>query len=439
MSNSDRSRLAGEIVRYSRQTLLKQWPYLGPLLFRLQLRSLDEVRIMGSNGEYLFYNTEDIIELYKNDPGTIPKMMLHVLGHCMLQHVERRNGREHDLYDTACDLSVFQLISRLPGGKNFAASAQERAEVNQILGEKEHASAESLYTAGMKDVELKGKFDSIKGHVHRDDHSLWGKKMDLQGNGTETGTAFSWKQAMMQAVEEYQKMVNGQGRFAGQGRGDWTELLELDREEETISYEELLKRFTAPVETMRLDMDSLDLAWYVTGLNLYGDLPIVEYNEYRDMNLVETFIIAIDTSGSCCGSTLQNFLVQTKKVVEDMELSGRKFLLRMMQCDYDIQEEVEIRTVEEFNEYIEHFRMRGGGGTNFVPVFRRVDQLAAEEEAYAKLKGFLYFSDGFGDFPNQPSVYETVFVIPEEDFQYHPVIPDWVTVACLKEESLDLI
>jgi predicted metal-dependent peptidase len=157
------------------------------------------------------------------------------------------------------------------------------------------------------------------------------------------------------------------------------------------------------------------------------------------MNLVETFIIVIDTSGSCCGSTLQNFLVQTKKVVEDMELSGRKFLLRMMQCDYDIQEEVEIRTVEEFNEYIEHFRMRGGGGTNFVPVFRRVDQLVAEEEAYAKLKGFLYFSDGFGDFPNQPSVYETVFVIPEEDFQYHPVIPDWVTVACLKEESLDLI
>jgi hypothetical protein len=68
-----------------------------------------------------------------------------------------------------------------------------------------------------------------------------------------------------------------------------------------------------------------------------------------------------------------------------------------------------------------------------------VDQLVAEEEAYAKLKGFLYFSDGFGDFPNQPSVYETVFVIPEEDFQYHPVIPDWVTVACLKEESLDLI
>ena len=117
MRNSDHGRLASEILRYSRQTLLKQWPWLGPLLFRLQLRPLEEIHIMGSNGEYLFYNPEDVIELYKEEPERIPKMMLHVLGHCMLQHVERRNGREHDLYDTACDLSVFQLISKLPGGK----------------------------------------------------------------------------------------------------------------------------------------------------------------------------------------------------------------------------------------------------------------------------------------------------------------------------------
>ncbi|MBO5667215.1 MAG: hypothetical protein J6S45_07190 [Firmicutes bacterium] len=439
MRNSDRGRLANEILRYSRQTLLKQWPWLGPLLFRLQLRSLDEVHIMGSNGEYLFYNADDVIALYKEDPAQIPKMMLHVLGHCMMQHVERRNGREHDLYDTACDLSVFQLISRLPGGKSFAASAQERTEVNQIFGGRDYASAESLYTSGMKDAELKGKFDSVRNHVHRDDHTFWGKKMDLQENGPGMGSAFSWKQAMMQAVEEYQKAMSEMGRFAGQGRGDWTEMLELDRDEEVISYEELLKRFTAPVETMRLDMDSLDLAWYVTGLDLYGDLPIVEYNEYRDMNLVETFVIAIDTSGSCYGPTLKNFLAQTKKVVEDMEIGGRKFLLRMMQCDYDIQEEVEIRTLEEFNEYIERFRVRGGGGTSFVPIFRKVDQLVAEEEGYSKLKGFLYFSDGFGEFPNRASAYETVFVIPEDDFQYHPQIPDWVTVACLKEESLDLI
>jgi len=439
MRNSDHGRLANEILRYSRQTLLKQWPWLGPLLFRLQLRPLEEIHIMGSNGEYLFYNPEDVIELYKTEPDRIPKMMLHVLGHCMLQHVERRNGREHELYDTACDLSVFQLISRLPGGKSFAASAQERSEVTKILADRAHASAESLYTGGMKDAELKEQFDSVKGYVHRDDHTFWGKKMDTPGNGPEMGSAFSWKQAMMQAVEEYQKLMGGQGRFAGQGRGDWTELLDLDREEEFISYEELLKRFTTPVETMRLDMDSLDLAWYVTGLNLYGDLPIVEYNEYRDMNLVETFIIAIDTSGSCCGLTLKNFLTQTKKVVEDMEISGRKFLLRIMQCDYDIQQEVEIRTVEEFNGFMDRFRMKGGGGTSFIPIFQKVDQLVAEEEGYAKLKGFLYFSDGFGDFPNKPTTYETVFVIPEDDLKYQPQIPDWVTVACLKEESLDLI
>ena len=270
MGNSDRTRLAGEILRYSRQTLLKQWPYLGPLLFRLQLRTLDEVNVMGSNGEYLFYNVDDVISLYKKDASEIPKMMLHVLGHCMLQHVERRNGREHNLYDAACDASVFQLISRLPGGKSFAGSAQERAAVKEAMPEREHTSAETLYTSAMKDVKLKQKFDDIRGQVHRDDHTFWGKKVNDPGNGSEMGSAFSWKQAMMQAVEEYQRMSGAEGRFAGRGRGDWTELLDLEREEEQISYEELLRRFTAPVETMRLDMDSLDLAWYVTGLDLYA-------------------------------------------------------------------------------------------------------------------------------------------------------------------------
>ena len=393
---------------------------------------------MGSNGEYLFYNADDVIALYKEDSSQIPKIMIHVLGHCMLQHVERRNGREHELYDTASDLAVFQLIERLPGGKSYVGTSQVRNEVKEVLPDREHISAETLYTSGMKDETLKRNYESVSHYVRRDDHTFWGKKMESPGNGPETGSAFSWKMAMAQTVEEYQKYLNGQGRYQGYGRGDWTELLELNKEEEHISYDELLRRFTAPVETMRLDMDSMDLAWYVTGLNLYGDLPIVEYNEYRDMNLVETFIIAIDTSGSCCGSTLNNFLVQTKKVVEDMELGGRKFLLRMIQCDYGIQEETEIRTVEEFNQYISQFRMMGGGGTSFVPVFRRVDQLVAEEEGYEKLKGFMYFSDGFGDFPNQATPYETVFVIPEEELEYGPAIPDWVTVACLKEQSLEI-
>ena len=439
MNNSERNRLAGDILRYSRQTLLKQWPYLGPLLYQLQMCPMEEVHIMGSNGQFLYYNPEDVIALYKEDSSEIPKMMIHVLGHCMLQHVERRNGREHALYDTACDLSVFQLIEKLPGGRSFVGTAEERSRVNSLLGLRGHVSAESLYQDGKKDAQLMQNMENLSQTVYRDDHRIWGKKLEAQEGEDGSSSSFLWKQAMQRAADEYQQMMQREGRYQGMGSGDWTSMLDLDQEESNISYEELLRRFTVPVEVMRIDMDSMDLSWYVTGLNLYGDMPIVEYNEYRDMDLVETFIIAIDTSGSCCGSTLDEFLNQTKKAVEDMELQGRPFRLRMIQCDSGIQKEVEVRTKEQFDDYVSHFRVYGGGGTDFRPVFQRVNQLVTEEEGYEKLKGFLYFSDGFGDFPKQPTSYETVFVIPKEDLSFKPPIPDWVTVACLKERQLNMI
>ena len=78
MNTSERNRLAGDILRYSRQTLLKQWPYLGPLLYQLQMCPMEEVHIMGSNGQFLYYNPEDVIALYKEDSSEIPKMMIHV-------------------------------------------------------------------------------------------------------------------------------------------------------------------------------------------------------------------------------------------------------------------------------------------------------------------------------------------------------------------------
>ena len=48
-----------------------------------------------------------------------------------------------------------------------------------------------------------------------------------------------------------------------------------------------------------------------------------------------------------------------------------------------------------------HFELRGGGGTDFRPAFEYVSQLCAEKK-FSNLRGLLYFTDGMGSLPGPP-------------------------------------
>ena len=72
------------------------------------------------------------------------------------------------------------------------------------------------------------------------------------------------------------------------------------------------------------------------------------------------------------------------------------------------------------------------GGTSFIPVFERMCEFQEQGE---KIECLIYFSDGYGEFPDKrPDGYETFFVVPketeenvEEDEVYPDgIIPDWV-------------
>ncbi|MFR5116379.1 MAG: hypothetical protein ACLTDV_04705 [Eubacterium sp.] len=44
---------------------------------------------------------------------------------------------------------------------------------------------------------------------------------------------------------------------------------------------------------------------------LYDNMPLVEPLEYRENKRIREFVIAIDTSGSCQGKTVERFLRKT--------------------------------------------------------------------------------------------------------------------------------
>ena len=109
--------------------------------------------------------------------------------------------------------------------------------------------------------------------------------------------------------------------------------------------------------------------------------------------------------------------------------------MHIFQCDNTIQSETVLRSDEEFERYISNVEVTGSGGTDFRPVFERVNELKEMGE-FSDLRGLLYLSDGLGIFPNKAPEYKTAFIImPYEDMM--PSLPDWVISKLVSRDDLD--
>ena len=86
---------------------------------------------------------------------------------------------------------------------------------------------------------------------------------------------------------------------------------------------------------------------------------------------------------------------------------------------------------------MEQFQLKGMGGTDFRPAFSYVNTLL-EKKSFQKLRGLIYFTDGYGIYPLKKPVYDTAFVFFREDYQDVDV-PPWAIKLILGEEELQTL
>ena len=163
-------------------------------------------------------------------------------------------------------------------------------------------------------------------------------------------------------------------------------------------------------------------------------MPLIEPLEYKEVKRIREFVIAIDTSGSVAGETVQRFVQKTYNILKSTESFFSKINLHIIQCDAAVQEDAKITKQEEFDAYLKTMRIRGLGGTDFRPVFSYVDKLIEQRE-FQNLKGLIYFTDGFGSFPAQKPAYESAFVFLQEEIN-NPDVPPWAIKLVLKKEEI---
>ena len=177
-------------------------------------------------------------------------------------------------------------------------------------------------------------------------------------------------------------------------------------------FQDFLRKFSVDREELKTDPESFDYGYYYFGLSQYGNMPLIEENEYRERRKIQELVIAIDTSYSTKGEMVKRFLEETLAILQDKEAFFSKCRVHIVECDDRIRKDILVENAEEMEHYRERFEVSGGYGTDFRPVFHYIEDLRKKGEL-KELKALLYFTDGRGRYPKYAPGYTAAFVFPK--------------------------
>ena len=239
-----------------------------------------------------------------------------------------------------------------------------------------------------------------------------------------------WRRVAKSLAVNLQTYARGRGRGL---KGLVDDLEESSRER--VDYADFLRQFAIPGEVLKVSDDEFDYVYYTYGLKLYGNLPLIEPLEYREEKRVREFVIVIDTSGSVWGGIVRRFIDATFDILKSTEAFFERVHVHIVQCDAAVQTDDVITNLQELKEWGRTMRLHGMGGTDFRPAFAYVDRLV-EEGVFDNLGGLVYFTDGWGTYPEWMPDYKVAFVFYDENYRKE-IVPPWAAQIVLDDAAID--
>lgn len=432
---------ARQIMSNGRAIICRNHTLFAAAFFNLQQkadRSLESPMV--SDGITLYYHPE-ILCLWKEREGMEPIVngILHIICHCILGHIMPRQCVEkQELYDALCDYKVYNLLSALMDDRKDKSNPLKKVKLDYPYLPL-HMAYKQLY----KEDKKAEKYLKIAPHCIVDNHDLWVRPEEKQDSesGLSWGrdreeenqaslqyeAAKKWSEMKEKMMNENFAMRNACDCVFTNDIGNHITLYDMDVESET-DYQTILEDFLRKASVEVENHNAIDPMWYHFGLDYLENVPLIEPLEEEDRPSDGTLLIALDTSGSCEGTLCHRFLGELENLMTHFHTMDTLQRVVLLQCDAEIHEEVEITNPTEWSKMRKTFQMKGGGGTDFCPVFEK-------GEAYHDVLGLIYLSDGMGSFPQVPPTYPTLFLLteaPDDDFFPHQLIPDWVEKAYFK-------
>ena len=427
--------ISDKILKNACSAILVNMRFLDSALFRLKFKASGIS--LATDGRFLYYNPQTLMNTYAKEPNAVNRDLLHVLLHCVFRHLFVGSGVDKRYWSLACDMAVEDVLCGLDLAALETESSAQIARALAPFKKKIHPfTAEKIYRHMLDNASLK-QVQRLEEIFYADDHTLWYfNAEEASADKSDDGAAVSVpeKEALKKAWDDISRHVQLDldtfSKKIGKRSGDLLfQLQNVNREK--YDYGEFLKKFSVMGESIKVNDDEFDYVYYTYGLSLYENMPLIEPLEYKEEKRIKEFVIAIDTSGSVAGSLVHKFLQKTWDILKNGENFFTKINMYIIQCDAKLQDIARITCQEDFDAYMKDLKIKGAGGTDFRPVFAYVNDLVREGE-FLRLKGLIYFTDGYGTFPEKKPDYDAAFVFLRNEYD-NPSVPPWAIKLVLDD------
>jgi predicted metal-dependent peptidase len=303
-------------------------------------------------------------------------LMAHEAMHYMLAHALRRQHRDHQAWNVACDKVINDTL--------IEANVGDFIDGGVTLHDARNYASEELYDENDDDMGSGGIGNDIGDPV--DDN---GKPLD---------------ESQMHQLEAQAKIDTIQSAKAAKASGKLPSSIERmvdDMLTVVTPWHEKLERFMSSKVKDGYSWNRPNRRFIGQGVYLPGTDYVARMGE---------LVVAVDTSGSLDSKELGYFNEHINRIV-DTCLPEK---ITVLYCDTSIGGTAEY-TPDDLPIKLQPV---GGGGTSFKPVFKWIEDYAGDVEC------LVYFTDGYGDqdYIEAPAVDTIWLTTGREDFKFGDVI-----------------
>ena len=434
--------LAAKLMSYARDNILVNLRFLDVAVSALVPEQKPGLSGIATDGVRIYYDPVFLLKKYKEEPAFVLRVYLHILFHLIFFHSFQCDKLDKEAWNLAADIAVEAAVMELdlPGSRLMADEIKEKKlrVIREDLGDRTGGNARfsggessqgGILTAEKVYRYVKNFGMSTKERSElsllffMDIHQFWEPREELAISPEQ------WKKLSERVRADLKSFSKGKTR------SDSIEQNLTQAVKDRYSYKDLLAKFTVMNEDIRINDDEFDYIYYTYGLSRYGNMPLVEPLEYKDSNKIRDFVIAIDTSASCRGALVRAFLQKTYAILSGEDTFFKKMNVHIIQCDHEVQKDTRITGLEDMNYFLANEKLTGFGSTDFRPVFEYVEDLLAKGE-FENLKGLIYFTDGYGVYPQKMPSYDVMFVFLDNGDE-GPEVPTWAVKVLLDYEELE--
>lgn len=375
--------------------MLTAFPFFGILVSSTMLVESPERAgdTAATDGSAIYYNPEFIESLRQQNDMQVAFVLAHEVLHCALGHLWRIDDRDPNRWNRACDIVINRILrdAGLPAPDGALTATSEGLDPQA-----EQLSEEEIYQL------LKPSPPAVW---------LLGNDMlppagqpgqQAQQVTPRSATAEAWRDRMLAAAAA----AKLQGNLpAGIQR------IVDDLVAPQIDWRTALAEFVTQSRS--------DYSWRHPDRRILASCGL--YLPTLHSDALEDIVVGIDTSGSISQAELADFLSELYGILQ----ACTEVRAWVLSCDAKIHAVVQADGQTPLEELLD--TVRGGGGTDFRPVFEWIEEHGINPSCV------VYLTDGYGTYPDTQPSYPVLWVLGKDHKQ-----PPWgkTTVIAARQEAM---